>query len=281
MNSRLANIWGKAMQTPQPSSNLLTRDEPRRHAVDVRDLHKSYLKDGRTIDIIRNLDLLVREGELVSIIGLSGCGKSTLLKVLAGLTPYQGGEVRIAGEAVTGPRADVGFVFQHLALLPWRTVLANVLLPAQLTGMNRTASQRSAEACLAMVGLTGFERHYIREISGGMQQRVALARVLMTDAKLLLLDEPFSALDELTREGVNALFLDVCAKAGATTVLVTHSIIEAVWMSDRVVVMPSTVGGEVQSIDVPLPRPRTPEVHRAPEFADSVDAVRAALGMDR
>lgn len=271
---------GELVRAPQSLSNVLTPDAAG-HAVDVRGLYKSYSKDGRTIDIIRDLELQVREGELVSIIGVSGCGKSTLLKVLAGLTPYHGGEVLVAGALVSGPRPDVGFVFQHLALLPWRTVLGNVLLPAQLTGMGRASRQQRAEECLAMVGLTGFESHYLREISGGMQQRVALARVLMTDAKLLLLDEPFSALDELTREGVNALFLDVCAKAGATTLLVTHSIMEAVWMSDRVLVMPSTVGGPTQSIDVPLPRPRTPEVHRAAEFVEAVDAVRAALGMNR
>jgi NitT/TauT family transport system ATP-binding protein len=250
-------------------------------AVDVRGLRKAYVRDGRASEVIRDLDLQVDDGELVSVIGLSGCGKSTLLRVLAGLTPYQEGDVLVAGTQVNGPRRDVGFVFQHLALLPWRTVLGNVLLPAQLNKQRRSSSRERAEECISMVGLAGFEDYYPREISGGMQQRVALARVLMTDAKLLLLDEPFGALDELTREGVNALFLDVCTKAGVTTLLVTHSIAEAVWMSDRVLVMPSSAGDAARSIDVLVPRPRTPKVHRTAAFGSAVDEVRTALGMNQ
>lgn len=249
------------------------------HALEVQGLRKSFVKNRQINEVIRDLDLRVTDGEFVSIIGLSGCGKSTLLKVLAGLTPYQSGRVNVLGTKVVGPRADVGFMFQHLALLPWRTVLQNVLLPAELAGVDRRGARQRALACLEMVGLSGYEKYYLREISGGMQQRVALARVLMSDARLLLLDEPFSALDELTREGVNMLFMDICTKTKATALLVTHSIFEAVLMSDRVMVMPSAPGRPTAWIDIHLARPRTAESVREEEFSEAMLGVREALGM--
>ncbi|MGA9597160.1 MAG: ABC transporter ATP-binding protein, partial [Acidimicrobiia bacterium] len=199
--------------------------------------------------------------------------------VLAGLTPYQGGTLRVLGEAVNGPRRDVGFVFQHLALLPWRTVLDNVLLPAELLGKSRKEATPQALECLRKVGLEGYESYYLREISGGMQQRVALSRVLMTPSRVLLLDEPFGALDELTRESVSMLFLDICQQTGAATVLVTHSIQEAVLMSDRVLVMPPNAEGQAQWITVDIPRPRGYEMMLTEGFIQAVGEVRAALGL--
>ncbi len=225
-----------------------------RPAVDAKGPHQAYTKDHESIEIIRDFDFQVGEGEFVGIIGLSGCGKSTLLAVLAGLTPYQGGTLSVLGEPVDGPRRDIGFVFQHLALLLWRTVIDNVLLPAELLGHSRREAKPQALECLRMVGLDRYEKYYLREISGGMQQRVALSRLLMTQSRLLLLDEPFGALDELTRESVGMLFLDICQQTGAATVLVTHSIQEAVLMSDRILVMPPTAEGEPEWVNVDLRR---------------------------
>lgn len=242
-------------------------------------LGKSYSKRGTAVEVIRDLDFEVGPGEFVSIIGLSGCGKSTLLKVLAGLTPYQTGTVEVLGQRVNGPRRDVGFVFQHLALLPWRRVLGNVMLPAELSNISRSAALERAHKYISMVGLEGYESYHIREISGGMQQRVALARVLMTDSPLLMLDEPFGALDELTRESVSALFLDVCEQSGAATMLVTHSIQEAVLMGDRILVMPQTPDHPPKWIAVDLPRPRSVSMVTDETFLATVTKVRRALGL--
>lgn len=250
-------------------------------AVHVDQLGKSFTRGGATKEVLRNVSLSVSNGEFVGVIGLSGCGKSTLLKILAGLTPFDEGVVRVSGIDVRGPRRDVGFMFQHLALLPWRTVLGNVMLPSEISGESRGDTRDRALQCLEMVGLQGYENYYLREISGGMQQRVALSRVLMSESQLLLLDEPFSALDELTRENVNTLFMDVCSTTDATAVLVTHSIYEAVFMSDRVIVMPPRSGEELMFIDIPFARPRDPDVMRDPKFGDAVFQVREALGLGR
>jgi NitT/TauT family transport system ATP-binding protein len=255
-----------------------TRPGPAR-AVEARGLRKTYPKGNSETEIFRDLDLHVDEGEFLGVIGLSGCGKSTLLKVISGLTPYQDGSLSVLGRSVEDPRSDVGFVFQHLALLPWRTVLDNVLLPAELERRPKVEAEQEARACLEQVGLNGFEDYYLREISGGMQQRVALSRSLMTKSKLLLLDEPFGALDELTRESVGMLFLDVCQQTGAATILVTHSVQEAALMSDRIFVMPPRSGMRSHWITVDLPRPRTADMVGSPEFNRAVLEVRAALGL--
>ena len=250
-----------------------------RPAVSASGLRKSYTKGRTEAEVIRDLSLHIADGEFVGVIGPSGCGKSTLLKVLAGLTPYQGGDLEVLQEPVAGPRRDIGFVFQHLALMPWRTVLKNVLLPAELMKQPRAEARERARECLRMVGLDGFESYYPREISGGMQQRVALARVLMARSRLLLLDEPFGALDELTRESVSMLFLDICQRTGAATMLVTHSVPEAALMSDRVLVMPPNAGEQIQWVDVDLPRPRTPGMMNWSGFSDAVSTLRTALGL--
>ena len=268
---------GLSEQKPKPSAADGGPTDNR--AVHVDGLRKSFTRGGATKEVLRDVSLGISNSEFVAVIGLSGCGKSTLLKILAGLTPFDDGVVRISGMDVTGPRRDVGFMFQHLALLPWRTVLGNVMLPAEISGESRDGTRDRALRCLEMVGLQGFEKYYLREISGGMQQRVALSRMLMSESRLLLLDEPFSALDELTRENVNTLFMDVCSTTGATALLVTHSIYEAVFMSDRVIVMPPQPGGELSFIDIPFARPRDPDVMRDPRFGEAVFQVREALGL--
>jgi NitT/TauT family transport system ATP-binding protein len=263
-----------------PNSEFATTAPSRSdYAIEVECLHKSFVKNDSQVEVIRELSFRVSTSEFISLIGISGSGKSTLLRILAGLTPFQSGSVRVLNTPVVGPRADVGYVFQHLALLPWRTVIDNVLLPAELNGEKRRVARARALGVLETVGLRGYEEFYLREISGGMQQRVALARVLMSNSRLLLLDEPFSALDELTREGINMLFMEICSRTEAAGVLVTHSIIEAVLMSDRVLVMPSEPGVPLVDVEVDLPRPRATAVMKDSRFIRAVDDVRRVLGV--
>ena len=249
-------------------------------AVDADNVNKWFVKNGQINHVLSDVSLSLQPGEFASLIGPSGCGKSTLLKVLAGLEPFDSGLIQVLGKAPGSGRFDVGFVFQNLALLPWRTVLDNVLLPAQFARLSRPEALDRARQCLEMVGLTGYEHYHLREISGGMRQRVALARVLMTEARLLFLDEPFSALDELTRENVNMLFMNVCDEAGAAVLLVTHSVHEAVLMSDRIFVLSPRPARMVDEIVVPLGRPRDPSVMGSDAFNQTVTRVRAALGLE-
>src|SRR5918999_2977541 len=250
-------------------------------AVRAEGVHKFFVKDGKSNHVLDDVSLTVEPGEFTAIIGPSGCGKSTLLKILAGLEAADSGSIALFGRAPGSGRFDLGFVFQHLALLPWRTVLRNVVLPAEFGGLGGEEVQDRARHCLDVVGLAGYENYRLREISGGMRQRVALARVLMTDARLLLMDEPFSALDELTRESIDMLFMDVCAQAGAAALLVTHSVHEAVLMSDRIFVLSSRPARIVDEIVVPVERPRHPTVMSSDAFNDRVSRVRSALGLER
>jgi NitT/TauT family transport system ATP-binding protein len=202
------------------------------------------------------VSLRVGRGEFVTVVGPSGCGKSTLLKVVAGLIRPTGGEVSMLGRPVTGPRDDVGFVFQRAALLDWRGVRRNILLQAEMRGMDRAAAGKRADDLIALTGLTGFEKALPHELSGGMQQRVALCRALLHEPPVLLMDEPFGALDALTREQMNAELHRICAEAGTTVVLVTHSIAEAVFLGNRVAVMSPRPGRIVETFDVDLPARR-------------------------
>jgi NitT/TauT family transport system ATP-binding protein len=250
-------------------------------AVEALSVHKSFVKNGEVNHVLSDVSLSLRAGEFASLIGPSGCGKSTFLKLIAGLEPWDSGLIRVLGQQPGSARFDVGFVFQHLALLPWRSVLQNVLLPGQFARLRKDEALERAGRCIEMVGLTGYEHYNIREISGGMRQRVALARVLMTEARLLLLDEPFSALDELTRESVDTLFMDVCMEAGAAALLVTHSVHEAVLMSDHIFVMSVRPARIVDEVPVPMGRPRHPDVMASEPFGDTVSRVRRALGLER
>jgi NitT/TauT family transport system ATP-binding protein len=210
-----------------------------------------------TVEALRGIDLEVGDGEFVAVLGRSGCGKSTMLRLVAGLLPTTSGEITVGGERVTKPRRDIAMMFQRPALLPWRTVLDNVLLPVQIYGWRKTAHRQRAHELLALTGLTGFEKRMPHELSGGMQQRVALCRSLIAKPRVMLMDEPFSALDALTREELSGELQKVHMENRATIVFVTHSIDEAVLLADRVVVLSPRPGRIREILDIKIPRPRT------------------------
>jgi NitT/TauT family transport system ATP-binding protein len=221
----------------------------------------------------------MREGRFYSIIGSSGCGKSTLLKIMAGLQPPSSGSVMLEGKPVLGPRSDIGMMFQQATLLPWRTTLENVVLPIEIRDGKAAAlaAHDKAQQLLKLVGLNGFESVYPSELSGGMAQRAAICRMLISEPSVLLLDEPFSALDELTREFMNMELQRICMERNATAFLVTHSIPEAVILSDNVFVMSARPGRFVEEIVVDLPRPRTLSMLTSPEFGELVERIRKNL----
>ena len=217
----------------------------------------THVFDGRKgpVEALSDVGLQVSPNECVTVIGRSGCGKSTLLRLIAGLLHPTAGAVRIDGEPVTGPRRDVSVMFQQPALLPWRSVLANVMLPVEIAGLDRRAYADRAHELLATVGLTGFEKRLPRELSGGMRQRVALCRSLIQSPKVMLMDEPFSALDALTRAELSEQLQQL--RPATTILLVTHSIEEAVLLADRVVVLSARPGRVREIVEVDIPRPRT------------------------
>jgi NitT/TauT family transport system ATP-binding protein len=246
-------------------------------AVSIDHLHKGFYRQAEYVEVIADLTMALPRGESGALIGPSGCGKSTLLRIIAGLEQFEQGNCSVHGRPVTRARRDVGFMFQGLALLPWKSVLQNVRLPGELLGTPKEQIAQRAERCLSLVGLTGYEKYPLRQISGGMRQRVALARLLMTDTKLLLLDEPFSSLDEFTRETIDLLFMDVAAKAETDYLMVTHSIPEAVLMSDKVFVLSPPPARLLATIDVPLPRPRTKEIQDNAVFHEVTREIREVL----
>lgn len=219
-------------------------------------------REGR-VTALEKIDLHVRGGEFVTLIGRSGCGKSTLLRLIAGLLPPTSGAVQVAGKPVTGPRRDVSFMFQRPALLPWRSVLSNVMLPVEIdkgaggSSRNKAAYRDRAHQLLELVGLQGFERRLPHELSGGMQQRVSLCRSLIRDPQVMLMDEPFSALDALTRTELSEELQRIKMELSTTIVFVTHSIEEAVVLADRVVVLTPRPGRMREVVDIDIPRPRS------------------------
>ncbi|MDX6750691.1 ABC transporter ATP-binding protein [Geminicoccaceae bacterium 1502E] len=235
-------------------------------------------RDGGTVHALAEVDLEIRDHEFVSIVGPSGCGKSTLLRLVSGLLPPSSGSIAIDGRTVDGPREETGFVFQSPTLLPWATIEENLLFPLRMLRRPVTpAAQRTARELLALVGLTGFERRMPSELSGGMQQRAAICRALMHDPGILLMDEPFGALDALTREEMSLELLRLCAERPKTILFVTHSIAEAVLLSDRVVVMSPRPGRIQEIIDVPLARPRSFAMEGHHEFQDCAQRIRALI----
>jgi NitT/TauT family transport system ATP-binding protein len=219
------------------------------------------------------------EGQLVSLLGPSGCGKTTLLRIIAGLIPKSAGSVRIRGEEVTEPHTDFGFVFQQPNLMPWRSVLDNVLFPMEILRRNDAQARTRALELLRMVGLAGFEDARPHQLSGGMQQRVALCRALVHQPTLILMDEPFGALDELTRMEMNDLLLDIRARTKATVVFVTHSIAEAVYLSDQVLVFSKRPARIAERIDVDIAYPRSAATRFSPRFVDLERRAGRALGI--
>lgn len=246
--------------------------------VEALGVSKSFPLESGTVVALDNVNVSIRRGEFISFVGRSGCGKSTLLNIIAGLLPASSGTVAIAGNDVTEPPESVGFMFQAPVLLPWRTIEANVLLPAEIHKMDFQAMRGKARRVLDTVGLGDFKAAYPKQLSGGMQQRAALARVLTYEPQILLMDEPFGALDEFTREAMNLELMRIAADAGITVVFVTHNISEAVFMSDRVVVMTPRPGKVSGIVDIPLPRPREIEAMQDPLFTDLVFQIRSILG---
>ncbi len=231
-------------------------------------------EDAHPVWALQDVSLTARAGEFVVLVGPSGCGKSTLLRIMAGLIQPREGTVWVEGEVLRAPRPDVGMVFQHANLMPWRTVIANVRLPLEIMGTPRAEADARAREFIRLVGLTKFEHAYPRQLSGGMQQRVALARALVHHPRLLLLDEPFAALDALTRERMNLELLRIWRHRRQTAIMVTHSIPEAVFIADRVLVMTPRPGHIAGEVVVTLPRPRTLEMMAWPEFGQLTQSVR-------
>jgi len=232
-------------------------------------------------DRVRALDstnLEVKPGEFITVVGASGCGKTTLLRLIAGLERCSSGSIRVNGTEQTGPSEQIGIVFQDPTLLPWRTVLENVLLPVQVLKLDSRTHRPRALALLDTVGLADFQNKYPHELSGGMRQRVAIARALVHDPAMLLMDEPFGALDALTRDQLNLELLDIWAKTRKTVLLITHSITESVFLADRVIVMSPRPGRVVEEITVDLPRPRDLEVINSEMFGAHVRRIRGLLG---
>ena len=238
-----------------------------RGTIEVDDAVKQFEGGVLAVD---HVSFTAKPGEFVSLIGPSGCGKSTLLRLAAGLIPLTAGRIAVNGSEVTDPRQDVALMFQKPTLLPWQTALQNTLLPRTLKGTADEAAEQEAYDLLDMVGLSGFEHTYPRHLSGGMQQRVALARLLMVGVDVLLLDEPFAAVDQLTRERLNMELLAIQARIDATALLVTHNITEAILLADRVIVMTPRPGRVHDVIEVPFERPRVPEMAKQPQFQELV-----------
>lgn len=247
----------------------------RRRLIEIGDLTKTYRTRDGDVPSLRPITLDISEGEFVAVVGPSGCGKSTLLKLIAGLIPPTSGAIQIDGVKVVEPPDDVGIVFQSPVLLAWRSVLRNIMLPVEVRKLDRAVHLERARKLIATAGLNGFENKYPWQLSGGMQQRTAICRALVHDPKIVLMDEPFGALDAMTRERMNLELQRIHFETGKTILLITHSIPEAVFLADRVVVMTERPGAIDAIYDVPLERPRRLEMMSDPVFTRLAATVRA------
>jgi NitT/TauT family transport system ATP-binding protein len=244
----------------------------------IRQLRKQYAsRDGDDIVALSDVSVDIKEREFLTVVGPSGCGKSTLLHIMAGVLERTSGQVLLRGRPIDGPRREIGTVFQEPLLLPWRTVLDNVLLPIAVHRLPLDLDRPKAIELLKLTGLEKFANKYPQELSGGMQQRVSIARALVHDPSILLMDEPFGALDAMTREQMNLDLMKLWAESGKTILLITHSISEAVLLGDRVVVMTPRPGRIAEVIDIDLPRPRTLDVTATPAFGAYARRVREHL----
>ncbi|HEY2384976.1 MAG TPA: ABC transporter ATP-binding protein [Terriglobia bacterium] len=231
-------------------------------------------REDREVLALSDVSFSVEDGEFMAIVGPSGCGKTSMMNIVAGLLPYEEGNVAIDGKRVDGPGIDRAVVFQHASLLPWRTIAGNVRYGMELQRrFDENAMQERTEYFIKLVGLSGFERHYPSELSGGMQQRVNLARALAADPVVLLMDEPFAALDAQTREFMQSELLKIWSKARKTVLFITHQINEAIYLADRVVVMSARPGRVKDVFDVPFARPRNLSLKRDPRFLELEDSV--------
>jgi NitT/TauT family transport system ATP-binding protein len=248
-----------------------------RPMIAVSRLTKQFGSKAAPVLALSDISFGIDEGELVVVVGPSGCGKSTLLRILAGLMQQTDGEASLHGTAIEGPRRDIGVVFQSPVLFPWRSVLTNVMLPVDVQRLGRQKLHARAIDLLKMVGLEGFEQRFPWELSGGMQQRVALVRALIHDPALLLMDEPFGALDAMTRESMNQELQRIWMERRKTILFITHSIGEAVYLADRVLVMTPRPGRIADELKIELPRPRGLEIMNTPEFGSYVKRIRVGL----
>jgi NitT/TauT family transport system ATP-binding protein len=244
--------------------------------LEIDHVYKKYWLDRSANEILAlsDVSIQVEDGEFMAIVGPSGCGKTSLLNIVAGLLPYDRGTVSIDGKQVQGPGVDRAVVFQHSSLLPWRTILGNVRFGMELQRRFEEATMKErADQFIKLVGLRGFEKHYPGELSGGMQQRVNLARALASDPKVLLMDEPFAALDAQTREFMQSELLKIWSAARKTVLFITHQINEAIYLADRVVVMSARPGRVKDVFRIPFGRPRTLSLKRDPRFLEIEDAI--------
>jgi NitT/TauT family transport system ATP-binding protein len=254
--------------------------------LEVKNLSKSYKsEDGSAVQALDDVSLTVSEGEFVAIIGPSGCGKSTLFNIIGGLVGDYEGQVLVDGHPVAGNHQDIGMVFQEESTFPWRTTLENVAFPLEVAGVGKAEREQQAMKFVRLVGLEGFENRYPSELSGGMKQRTAIARTLAFNPKIMLMDEPFGALDEQTRMLLGDKILQIWRELRQTTLLITHNITEAVQLSDRVVVMSFRPGRVKEVMEIDLPRPRSSEIISTDQFGRYVGAIwqllreEASLGM--
>jgi NitT/TauT family transport system ATP-binding protein len=256
----VASVKKRVGQSPETSEPILI----------VNDITKRFATPDGVLTAIEHVSFTVAPGEFFSIIGPSGCGKSTLFNVVGGLLGDYEGEVTVAGERITGPHASVGMVFQEESTFPWRSVIENVAFPLEIAGMAKNKRRERARHFISLVGLDGFENRYPAELSGGMRQRVSLARTLASEPKILLMDEPFAALDEQTRLLLGDKVLQIQQQLKQTSLLITHNITEAVQLSDRILVMTYRPGRIKRVVDIDLPRPRTSEIVGSDAFGHYV-----------
>jgi NitT/TauT family transport system ATP-binding protein len=240
---------------------------------------KTFNTAGQPVPAVKDVSFQFRKGDLISLLGPSGCGKTTVLKMMGGLIPATSGLLELDGKAINAPFPGVGVAFQAPTLMPWRSVLGNVLFPMEVLGKNDVRAKARAREILKLVGLEGFENAYPRQLSGGMQQRVALCRAIIHEPSILLMDEPFGALDELTRLEMNDLLLDLRRVTGATVLFVTHSISEAIYLSDQVVVFSRRPAVIAKELAINIPYPRSSKTRFLPEFTDLERQASVALGI--
>ncbi|MGC5075490.1 ABC transporter ATP-binding protein [Agrococcus sp. DT81.2] len=260
----------------EPDSGAVTTAPP---IIEVRNVGQVFKTTSKgEVTALADVSLSIREGEFVSVIGPSGCGKSTLMRIIAGLVQPTSGEVLVRGERVSGASKDVGIVFQQAALFPWRSVLKNVMLSAEMHGLPKAEAESRAHDLLAMVNLSDAAHLYPYELSGGMQQRAGIARALLHDPAILMMDEPFGALDALTRENMGLELLKIWEQSRKSVVFITHSVNEALFLSDRVLVMAARPGRVQELIEVKLRRPRDLDAMATPEFGETAQHLRHLLG---